>query len=167
MSDWQCMSCRFVVYGHKDFCSKCGQRRPLQNWVHQYSSSAPRALNTGRLLQSNSDPPEYYPDPVPEPSRPSEEYRKNIHEVSEQVFDIKDKLTDNEFKTLLDGLKKCHDAAPVGATHGRVENVPIPETRPEPRQNNSQRPRDWMCTNCNFKIFGSKNRCNKCGQHRP
>ena len=25
---------------------------------------------------------------------------------------------------------------------------------------------DWWCTTCNFKIFGSKSRCKKCGTYR-
>ncbi len=80
--------------------------------------------------------------------------------MSDQIFELKDKLTDSEFKNLLDGLKKCHDTADVAPV---APVAPGPSTFTSARTNN----RDWMCTNCNFKIFGSKSKCFKCGQNRP
>lgn len=56
-------------------------------------------------------------------------------------------------------------SAPPAAAMVLQDEVP----RNPPRESYyipGSRDRDWMCVSCNFKVFGSKNRC-KCGTRRP
>lgn len=90
-------------------------------------------------------------------SQTSTEYKKHINDVSEQIFELKDKLTDGEFKGILDSLKGCYDQAPANSSVNSSVNS----------NSSINNRRDWYCNNCNFTIFASKDSCKKCGAKRP
>jgi hypothetical protein len=120
--DWYCPGCNFKIFGSKSRCVKCNIQRPSS----LFSSSTQTTIK-----------------------QPTDQYSKAVANVSDQIFDIKDKLTDAEYKDLLDTLKTCYDKAPQTTSTTVFAN------------------KDWMCNTCNFKIFASKSECKKCGSKRP
>ena len=133
MLDWNCATCNFIVFSYKTSCSKCGSLRPD---IVSVVNSEKQQLDL----------------------------KNNIHEMSDQVYELKDKLTDSEFKNLLDSLKKCHDSTSDITTTSSIANSSRSNRSQQQvlRRVTSHRRNDWMCTNCNFQVFGSKPKCSKC-----
>jgi len=95
------------------------------------------------------------------PNLEERKYKESIQEVSEQIFELKDKLTDGEFKTILDGLQSCYKVAPadekVLAQNQCIENG-VMVIGGDGR---------WLCPQCNFVLFPDKKECKKCHIKRP
>ena len=134
MSDWFCPVCRFKIFGSKVVCAKCGTTK-----------AQAQTMNTKVETQVEKN------------------YKQGISNVSEQVFDLKDKLTDLEYKTLLDTLQTCYKNAPPDEKQNVI--APVPSVRelcsPAVRQG------DWKCPGCNFFLFASRTECKKCNIKRP
>jgi hypothetical protein len=150
MSDWHCINCNFKVFGRKSSCSKCGITR----------LDSQRRINERNESKTND--------------QPGATYKTAIQDVSEQIFDVKDKLTDQEFKSLLDTLKTCYASAPnqslSSSSFSASPFAATPTTQPVSQPSVLQQPQqsgDWFCTNCNFVVFARKQECSKCKQRRP
>ena len=95
------------------------------------------------------------------PNLEERKYKESIQEVSEQIFNLKDKLTDREFKNILDGLQSCYKVSPedekVLAKKKTIEYGDI-------LQGGRGR---WFCPQCNFVLFPDKAECKKCHIKRP
>ncbi len=140
-SDWFCPTCQFKIFASKDTCKKCGMSR------------------TDALRQNIQN---HNPSLLPNLLPVDKKYKESIQQVSEQVFDLKEKLTDNEFKTILDGLQTCYQVAPADETVLQtVQNGVYPMRTAEIRAG------DWICPGCNFRLFASKTECKKCKIKRP
>ena len=143
LPDWYCPTCNFKIFGSKEMCRKCGVRNP--------------ALRTNVTPQNSSATSTTYSIA---PHRATQEATtktiESLMKVSDQIHELSEKITDAEYKNILDDLKTCYDQV----------SKPTPTHTSSSHTSFTHRA-DWWCSTCNYKIYASKSSCKKCGAQRP
>lgn len=136
--DWSCV-CGFRNFASRDSCKNCSLAR-LNTYVPQLNPDR-RPWVCPRCAHDNS------PDDV-------------------QCFGCMWKKQFGQFSVIDDRSANYNQppSAPPSRDLGIVPQEVVKESRLE--QKSQGRQPDWWCSKCQFKVFGSKDRC-KCGRRRP